>query len=214
MRAARSAMSENLYRKAARLYRRDWPELPEVPDTLGVVYLHEMIAGLEAVEDDREALRSARLADAQELLETLDVESLDLGRLLETAAFAFRAGRYDTATELYRRWFDSREVGVGVEHLNEVAWNLYLMGREIPAAIAMAQEAYDVEREAATGDTLARLLYVDGKVDQAIEIESRSAEDSDGRAAEDFAAAIEMMKNGEDLGDHPRFEDYPGEKRG
>ncbi len=77
----------------------------------------------------------------------------------------------------------------------------------------MAQEAYDVEREADVGDTLARLLYVDGKVDQAIEIEIRAAEKSDGRAAEEFTATVEKMRTGEDLGDRPGFEDFPGEKR-
>jgi len=212
--AARSAMNENFYRSVARLYRRDWPELPEVPDSLGVVHLHTVIAGLETIENDREALRSARLADAQDLLETLDIEKLDPGRLLEAAAFAFRAGQYDSATEFYRRWFDARDIGAQVERLNGVAWNLYLMGRERPAAIAMAQEAYDVDRDAGIGDTLARLLYVDGKIDEAIEIENRAAEDSDGRTAEEFAAAVEKMRNGQDLGDHPHFDEFPGEKQG
>ena len=40
---ARSTMNESLYRSAARLYRRDWPELPEVPDSLGVANLYAVI---------------------------------------------------------------------------------------------------------------------------------------------------------------------------
>ncbi len=98
--------------------------------------------------------------------------------------------------------------------LNEDPSDLEALGRENQAAIAMAQEAYDVDREPGVGDTLARLLYVDGKVDEAIEIETRAADGSDGRSAEEFAAVVEMMRSGEDLGDRPSFEDFPGEKRG
>lgn len=210
---ARSTMNESLYRSAARLFRRDWPEVPEVPDSLGIAHLHTLVADLEDIEDDRQALRSARFDDAMSLLEMVDSEAMDTVQILGVAGFAFRAGHYDLATDLYRRWFDLRQVGEGVESLNQVGWNLYLMGRETEAAIAMAQEAYDVEREADVGDTLARLLYVDGKVDQAIEIETCAAEKSDGRAAEEFTATVEKMRTGEDLGDRPGFEDFPGEKR-
>jgi len=211
---ARSTMNESLYRSAARLFRRDWPEVPEVPDSLGISHLHALVAGLEEVEDDRQALRTARFDDAMSLLESVDPEELDTVQMLGVAGFAFRAGHYDLATDLYRRWFDLRQAGDGVESLNHVGWNLYLMGRETKAAIAMAQEAYDVEREAGVGDTLARLLYVDGKVDQAIEIESLAAEASDGRAAEEFTVVVETMRSGEDLGDRPGYEDFPGEKVG
>ncbi|MEN8163495.1 MAG: thioredoxin fold domain-containing protein [Acidobacteriota bacterium] len=210
---ARSSMNESLYRSTARLYRRDWPELPEVPDSLGVANLYAVISNIEATEDDRQALRSARFDDAQALLETVDADALDTPQLFEVAGFAFRAGHFDQATDLYRRWFDQRQFGEALENLNQVAWNLYLIGRENQVAIAMAQEAYDVDREPGVGDTLARLLYVDGKVDEAIEIESRAAEGSEGRSAEEFAAVVETMRSGEDLGDRPSFEDFPGEKR-
>lgn len=211
---ARSTMNESLYRRAARLYRRDWPELPEVPDSLGVAHLSALISSLEQVEDDRGALRSVRFDDGLALLETVDMDTMDITQLLEVASFAFRAGHFDQATDLYRRWFDRRQVGEGKDSLNQVAWNLYLMGRESEAALAMAQEAYDVDRDPGVGDTLARLLYVDGKVDEAIEIENRAAEGADGRSAEEFEATVEMMRNGEELGDQPSFEDFPGKKRG
>ncbi|MCK5378693.1 MAG: thioredoxin fold domain-containing protein, partial [Acidobacteria bacterium] len=55
---ARRTMNESLYRSAARLFRRDWPEVPEVADSLGVAHLHAMMVDLDAVEDDRQALRS------------------------------------------------------------------------------------------------------------------------------------------------------------
>ena len=211
---ARSTMNEGLYRSAARLFRRDWPEVPEVPDSLGIAHLHALLSDIKEIQDDRQALRSARFEDAGALLEVIDPEDLDTVQVLGVAGFAFRAGHYDLATDLYRRWFDLRQVGEGVESLNQVGWNLYLMGRETKAALAMAQEAYDVDREAGIGDTLARLLYAEGKVDQAIEIETRAAADSDGRSAEEFAAAVEIMQSGGDLEDRPSFEDFPGEKVG
>ncbi|RLE26902.1 MAG: hypothetical protein DRJ65_04440 [Acidobacteria bacterium] len=210
---ARSTMNENLYRSAARLFRRDWPELPEVPDSLGIAHLHAFVADIEEIEDDRQSLRSARFDDAEALLEMAVVEEMDTQQMLGVAGFAFRAGHYDLATDLYRRWFDLRQVGEGVESLNHVGWNLYLMGRETEAAISMVQEAYDIERDAGVGDTLARLLYVDGEVDQAIEIEILAAEASDGRAAEEFTAVVESMRSGQDLGDRPGFEEFPGEKK-
>lgn len=210
---ARSTMNESLYRRTARLYRRDWPELPDVPDSLGVAHLSAMISGIEHIENDRGALRSARFDDGSALLETVDVDTVDTPQLLEVAGFAFRAGHFDQATDLYRLWFDRRQVGEDKDSLNQIAWNLYLMGREIEAALAMAQEAYDVDRDSGVGDTLARLLYVDGKVDDAIEIEARAAEGAEGRSAEEFVATVEMMRNGEALGDSPSFESFPGEKR-
>lgn len=210
---ARSALNESLYRSAARLYRRGWPEVPEVPDAVGAANLLAMVSGPEISGNDREELRAARLSDGQELVDTLDLENLGGENLLDVAGFAFRAGLYQQATQLYRRWFDTRQVGEGVNRLNQVAWNLYLMNGEPEAAIAMAQEAYDIDREPGVGDTLARLLYVTGKVDEAIEIQTLAAEASTGGAAEEYAAAVETMRSGDALEDHPGFDDYPGEKR-
>jgi tetratricopeptide (TPR) repeat protein len=133
---------------------------------------------------------------------------------LTAGRFAFESGHYDRAEDLYRGWFDSRQHGDQVEYLNEVAWNLYLMGRDLDAALSLAREAYEHDPDPNVGDTLARLLYRAGDVEEALRIQNAAVMAAEGRPmAESLRAAAEVMAEGGDLGDEPDFESYPGAKR-
>ena len=214
--AARTELHARVYQRAAKLYRSGWDRSFDVADAPGTAHLPLALAeGLKAlaVDDQAATLRQARYDDAADLLEILDVEAAEPQTLLDVADFAFRNGHYDLAAELYVRW--DRAVGdMGdPEDLNDVAWRLYLSGRQLEAAIDMAERSFAAEAEPDTADTLARLLYVTGDVEQAVSLEKRAAREADGSRGESFSRVGQRMEEGEPLEDEPSFESYPGARR-
>jgi len=213
---ARVELHGRVYQRAAKLYRRNWERGIEVPNTQGAVALHELLAeGLSSLPPDDQAalLREARHEDAASLLEIPDLELATADNLLDVAGFAFRNGHFDLAAELYLRWYEAVGAVAEPDSLNDVAWRLYLAGTELETAIGIARQAYAATPDPETADTLARLLYVTGSVDEAIAIELRAAEDADGPRGETYLGVAESMEAGEALDDKPTFDSYPGRRR-
>ncbi len=213
---ARVELHARVYQRAAKLYRRGWDRGFEVPNTQGTVALHALVAeGLSNLppDDQTTLLRKARYEDAAALLEIPDLESVTADNLLDVAGFGFRNGHFDLAAELYLRWY---EVAGGVaepDDLNDVAWRLYLAGTELETAIGIARQAYAATPDPETADTLARLLYVTGSVEEAIALEERAAEDVGGTHGETYLGVAGRMEAGEALDDKPTYESYPGQRR-
>jgi hypothetical protein len=65
-----------------------------------------------------------------------------------------------------------------------------------------------------TADTLARLLYVSGSIDQAVDLEVRAAKQAGGARGESYLEVARRMEAGEKLGDSPSFSTYPGSRHG
>lgn len=203
------------YLRAAKLYRGGWKTTIEVPPLPGSKQLSELIDdGLPGFEPEVQAslMRKARFNDAGELLNMVDLESATGDDLYDAAAFAFRGGHYELAADFYRRWFADPEATLDADTLNRAAWQLYLAQEDLKTAIAMAGKAYDLDPSADISDTLARLRYLRGDTDTAIGLVLEAAEKSDGNQAEDYRKAAEMMKAGDELGDQPAFETYPGQR--
>ena len=213
---ARVELHARVYQRAAKLYRRGWDRGFEVPNTQGTAALHVLVAeGLPTLPPDDQAalLREARYEDAAGLLEIPDLESAHSDSLLEVAGFAFRNGHFDLAADLYIRWYESEGGAASPDNLNDVAWRLYLAGTELETAIGIVRKAYTAKPDPETADTLARLLYVTGSVEEAIALEQRAAEDADGPRGETYLGVADHMKAGEALDDKPTFESYPGKRR-
>ncbi len=213
---ARVELHARVYQRAAKLYRRGWDRGFEVPNTQGTAALHVLVAeGLPTLPPDDQAalLREARYEDAAGLLEIPDLESAHSDSLLEVAGFAFRNGHFDLAADLYIRWYESEGGSASPDSLNDVAWRLYLAGTELEAAIGIARRAYATKPDPETADTLARLLYVTGSVEDAIALEQCAAEDADGPRGEAYLGVAGRMESGETLDDKPTFESYPGQRR-
>jgi thioredoxin-related protein len=213
---ARGELHARVYQRAAKLYRTGWDRSFDVPDTAGTSHLHALLSeGLTGLPDDdqAEALRQARHDDAADLLEIPDLEESTPQNLLDVADFAFRNGHYDLAAGLYVRWYESESEEAQAEVLNDVAWRLYLSGRELEKAIDIAQRSYSTESEPETADTLARLLYVTGAVEEAVALEERAAREAEGSRSETYTWVAQRMEAGEPLDDEPTFESYPGKRR-
>jgi thioredoxin-related protein len=213
---ARGELHARVYQRAAKLYRTGWDRSFDVPDTAGTSHLHALLTeGLSKLPDDDQAelLRQARHDDAADLLEIPDLEAGSSKNLLDVADFAFRNGHYDFAAHLYVRWHESETEDAKAEVLNDVAWRLYLSGRELEKAIDIAQQSYDAESEPETADTLARLLYVTGAVAEAVALEERAAREAEGSRSETYTWVAQRMEAGEPLEDQPTFESYPGRRR-
>jgi thiol:disulfide interchange protein DsbD len=211
---ARGELHSRVYQRAAKLYRSGWDRAFDVPDTAGTYHLHALLAGGlgELPEDDQAALlRQARYDDAADILEIPDLDGSEPEHLLEVADFAFRNGHYDLAADLYVTWYESDSGRAEV--LNDVAWRLYLSGRELEKAVEIAQKSYSEQPVPETADTLARLLYVTGAVDEAIVLEERAALGAEGSRSETYAWVAQRMESGEPLEDEPTFESYPGTRR-
>jgi len=88
------------------------------------------------------------------------------------------------------------------------------MRQELDLALEMAQAAYELDETTDIADTVARILYVKGEVDEAIRVESKAAEQLGEDEGAAFSEAVQLMKEGSDLGDRPGFESYPGEREG
>jgi hypothetical protein len=93
--------------------------------------------------------------------------------------------------------------------LNTTAWRLYLCGVELELALDMARQAYESHPDADTADTLGRLLYVTGKVDEAIAVQSLAAQAAEDELADVFNTVLKQMQEGAPLGDDPPFESFP-----
>jgi len=213
---SRGELHDRVYQRAARLYRSGWDRSFDVPDTTGTsnlkALLTEGIASLPA-DDQAELLRQARYEDAADLLEIPDLEESTTETLLNVADFAFRNGHYELAAELYVRWDESEGEEAEPDVLNDVAWRLYLSGRELESAIDIAQRSYSAQADPETADTLARLLYVTGAVEEAIALEERAAREAEGSRSETYTWVAQRMEAGESLDDKPTFASYPGTRR-
>jgi thioredoxin-related protein len=213
---ARAELHARVYQRAAKLYRRGWDRGFEVPNTQGTAALHALVAeGLPALPPDDQAalLREARYEDAAGLLEIPNLESATADNLLDVAGFGYRNGHFDLAADLYIRWYESEGGAASPDNLNDVAWRLYLAGTELETAIGIVRKAYTAKPDPETADTLARLLYVTGSIEEAIALEQRAAEDADGSRAETYLGVAGRMESGETLDDKPTFESYPGKRR-
>ncbi len=214
--AARGELHDRVYQRAAKLYRSGWERSFDVPDTAGTARLCSLLAdGLELLPADVQAtlLRRARYDDAADLLDIPDLEEGRPENLLEVSDFAFRSGHYDVAAELYVRWYETAGPESKPEVLNDVAWRLYLAGRELEVAIDIAQRSFVSRPDPETADTLARLLYATGSAREAIALEERAAREAEGSRSETYTWVAQRMEAGEPLDDRPSFESYPGQRR-
>jgi len=214
--SARVELHTRVYQRAARLYRQGWDRGFEVPDTDGTASLNRVIGeGLmdRTVEEQAKLLKSARYDDAATLLEIPDLESASPDELLDVAEFAFSNGHFDLAAELYLRWYDLEGAAAPADNLNDVAWRLYLSGRELDQATTIARQSYAANPDPETADTLARILYARGEVEEAIGFEEHAGETSDGSRRQAFETIAARMAAGEKIEDHPTFDSYPGKRR-
>ncbi len=214
--ASRAELHARVYQRAAKLYRRGWDRGFEVPDTAGTAKLYGLVSeGLSSLPADAQAdlLREARFEDAGDLLEIPNLESASADDLLDVAGFAFSNGHFDRAAELYIRWYESEGETAAPGNKNDIAWRLYLAGTELEMAIEIAQDSFALKADPETADTLARLLYVTGAVEEAIALERRAAEEAEGSRGENYVGVASRMEAGEALDDRPTFESYPGKRR-
>jgi len=214
--AARVELHTRVYQRAARLYRQGWDRGFEVPDTAGTSTLSKVLGeGLMDLpaEDQAEILRTARYEDAASLLEIPDLERTSPDQLLDVAGFAFSNGHYDDAAATYLRWFDREGAAAPADRLNDVAWRLYLSGRELERAATIARQSFAANPDPETADTLARILYARGEVEEAVDFEEHAADISEPSRAEAFRTIAARMTAGEDLDDRPAFDSYPGTRR-
>ena len=213
---SRGELHDRVYQRAAKLYRSGWDRSFDVPDTTGTSNLKALLTeGIETLppDDQAELLRQARYEDAADLLEIPDLEEGTTETFLNVADFAFRNGHYELAAELYVRWDEVEGEGAEPDVLNDVAWRLYLSGRELESAIDIAQRSYSAQADPETADTLARLLYVTGAVEEAIALEERAAREAEGSRSETYTWVAQRMEAGESLDDKPTFASYPGTRR-
>ena len=213
---ARSELHARVYQRAAKLYRSGWPRSFAVPDTAGTSNLTALLtSGLTELPVDEQAgrLRQARFDDAADLLEIPDLENGPREDWLSAADFAFRNGHYDLAADLYVRWYELEGEASEPEILNDVAWRLYLSKRELGTAIDIAQKSFARRSDPEAADTLARLLYATGSVEEAVALEERAARDAEGSRSETYARVAQRMEAGEPLDDKPTFDSYPGKRR-
>jgi thioredoxin-related protein len=213
---ARIELHARVYQRAAKLYRSGWTRSFDVPDTSGTSNLSALLnTGLTELSVDEQAdrLRQARFDDAADLLEIPDLEDGPREDLLSVADFAFRNGHYGLAADLYVRWYELAGEVAEPEVLNDVAWRLYLSNQELGTAIDIAQQSFVQRSDPEAADTLARLLYVTGSVEEAVTLEERAAREAEGSRSETYARVAQRMEAGEPLDDKPTFDSYPGKRR-
>lgn len=213
----KAELVERTYQRVARRYRMGWEADADfgslrASPTLESIHRAELA---ELSEDEiGNRLREALYQDAAAVLRDLPQEGLGREELFASADFAFRTGHCKIAGELYRRWYDNARSAVTPDVLNTTAWRLYLCGAELELALEMAQQAYEANDDADTADTLGRVLYVNGRIEEAIIIQQRAADEAEGDLAEVFAAVVSQMREGVELGDAPPFESFPGPVNG
>jgi len=186
--------------------------LTEVGNGSSAPFLQELIDGDLSELDAghlREKMRNARYEDAGRVLAAVSFDQLDDEGLWQGASFAFGAGRYEAAAEMYLRWVGREGTSRSADALNVAAWNLYLSKREIGAAVKMARRAYEEKPSHSITDTLARLLYISGEQAGAMQLMGQALAIAEGRDAARYEEALEIMRVAGDLGDIPPFETYP-----
>ena len=211
---ARSVLQARFYGQAAKQYQRGWSGTFVVPEIEGTRYLSAIVSnGIVDREpaEQAEMLRRARYDDAKELLGKVDPALTPVAELVDVGDFAFHNGHYDLAAAAYRRWFAETGSTADPDTLNTAAWQLYLVGRDLDNAVEMARAAFERDPHADIADTLARLLYVAGEVEEAMDLERRAATTSIPIDVEFFREGLNRMQEGRDLGDRPDFEIYPGD---
>jgi thioredoxin-related protein len=210
---ARSALQTRTYARVAKLYRKGWDPGFEAPNSDGTAHLHALLAtdaGTETLDALALRLRQARFADAGELLSTVSVEDVPAEELWDIGTFAFANGHYEIAAAAYGRWYDERGKDSDPDTLNIVAWQLYLSRQSLDTAVQIARRAVDGEPSAHIVDTLARLLYLTGEVNEAIDVQRRALAKASEDEAESYREVLGLMESGEDLTDRPGFEYFPG----
>lgn len=210
---ARAALQSRLYSRAAKVYRKGWEPTFAAPETDGTRNLHRLVEdgfGELNADSQGELLRRARHEDAADVLELLDPASLSLAGLFEMADFAFHNGHYDVAASAYRAWYEAAGDQADASQLNSAAWQLYLSRRALETAIVMARQAYELEPSGDVTDTLARLLYVTGDTDEAVRLQRLAVERAGPVTLVSHSEALKRMEAGQNLGDQPGFETYPG----
>ena len=201
------------YRRAGRAYKNGWEEPPDLSASRATPALLALLeGGLAGLSEDEqaEALRRARHDDAGLILTEVPADDIPAGDLVELADFADTNGHYELAGDLFRRWYEQAGENASVDALNGAAWTLYLSRQDLDLAVVMARQAYAGDSSPMVADTLGRLLYVAGRVDEAIEVQSRAAAGAEGFEAEDYEAVVQAMRAREELDDRPQFESYPG----
>jgi len=211
---ARAALQTRLYGRAGKMYRRGWGGKFVIPETDGARNLHALVGdGMSELPpgEQAERLRKARYDDAAALLGMVDLEAVPADQLVPVGDFASRNGHYDLAAEIYERWFAEVGSTADPDDLTSAAWQLYLVGRSLDTGVVMARKAYSQNPSPNTADTLARLLYVVGDVDEAMDFERPATATVVEVDAEHHREGLRRMEAGEDLGDRPAFETYPGD---
>jgi len=209
---ALGAQHSALYRRAERLYRDEWPELPDVTAARATPALVALLGnGLLDMDREEQALelRQALHADAAELLAAMPEHGLGADELFEAAEFACTTGHYAAGAGLFARWSEAAGDDADSGRLNSAAWTLYLCRSGLDLAVDMARSAYAVDADPDIADTVARLLYVTGEVQEAMAFAERAAAGSEGSAAEQYTGVLEQMRQGAELEDRPDFEEYP-----
>jgi tetratricopeptide (TPR) repeat protein len=209
---ARAALQGRVYGWAAKLYRKGWDGSLRAPETDGTKHLHllldEDFLGLDPLEQ-ADLLRRARYEDAGELLELVSLENTPVDELWAIGDFAYHNGHYDTAAVAYEKWFDARGEIADADILNAAAWQLYLARRSTDAAVEIARRSWETDQSADVADTLARLLYITGEVEEALELQRRAIDMASDAAAAAFREVLKLMEAGRELGDRPSFESFP-----
>jgi tetratricopeptide (TPR) repeat protein len=202
-----------VYLRAGKLYREGWKTSIEVPPVPGSKHLSLLLdEGLPKIDPGEQAalMKKSRYDDAAELLQLVTPANAVGDELFGLATFAFRGGHYELAAGLYERWFDEPEAPHTADALNRAAWQLYLARESLDAAVAMARKAYDLDPSPDIADTLARLLYVSGEHQDAVDLERKAAETAQDGRADQYLEVADKMQRLIELDDRPSFDDYPG----
>jgi thioredoxin-related protein len=214
---AYAAIHTRLYNRAGRLFRNGWEEPfgeldGEIAPALAAL-LEDDLSRLDTTEQARQ-LRQARFTDAGRILSWLGdeppLDRLSPDDLLDIGKLAFRNGHYQLAAELVSSWFRAGQ-SHPADQLDLAAWYLYLSRQQLDTAVEMARAAYSEEATPSVCDTLGRLLYTIGEIDEAKKVQAQAAAAADDQTADEYRAILKKMEAGEPLDDRPGFESYPGE---
>lgn len=113
----------------------------------------------------------------------------------------FAAGAYDKAYEMARKATDKAIAAKDAQGLNEIAWTIVdpdgnVEQKDLPLAMraAMAAAEFSEHNDAAILDTLARVYFLTGDVERAIELQTKAVELAEGRMKSDLEAVLKEYK--------------------